>query len=180
VPVRTFVALSHLLAIFVLFAPPARAKTVDRVAAVAGGHIILLSEVREAATPWLAAVDDKDALARARAETKVLHDQCERMIDDVLVREEADRAHVTVSDDEVNRALAQVAQTNKVTVEQLMAVATNQGFDERSYRASVRDQVIALRLMQARGVDPKKYDEALGALHAELRAKVYVEDRLAP
>lgn len=140
----------------------------------------MLSEVREAATPWLSVVRDQDALARARAEAKVLHETCERMIDDALVQDEAERLHVVVGDDEVTRMIGQVAQTNHVSVEQLIAVAVNQGFDERSYRASVRAQVIALRVLQLRGGDPRKYDEALGTLHAELRAKVYVEDRLAP
>ena len=152
----------------------------DRVAAVVGGRVILLSEVREAATPWLASVRDVDALARARAEAKVLRETCERMIDDALVEDEARREHLGVSDDELTRAIAQIAQTNHVSVEQLMAVAVNQGFDEKSYRASVRAQVLALRVLQLRGVDPRKYDEALAPLHADLRAKAYVEDRLGP
>jgi peptidyl-prolyl cis-trans isomerase SurA len=177
---RTFVALPHIVTIFLLFAPSAHARTLDRVAAVVGGRVILLSEVREAATPWLAVVRDQDALARARAEGKVLHETCERMIDDVLVQDEAERVHVTVPDDEVTRAIGQVAQTNRVSVEQLIAVAVNQGFDEKSYRASVRVQVMALRVLQQRGTDPAKYDEALVTLHTELRTKVYVEDRLAP
>ncbi len=143
-----------------------------------GGRVILLSEVREAATPWLSVVRDQDALARARAEAKVLHETCERMIDDALVQDEAERLHLTVSDDEVTRAIAQIAQTNRVSVDELVAVAVNQGFDEKSYRASVRAQMLSLRVLQKRAVDPRKYDEALGPLHAELRAKVYVEDRL--
>jgi peptidyl-prolyl cis-trans isomerase SurA len=179
---RTFVALPHIIvAIFLLFTPSvAHARTLDRVAAVVGGRVILLSEVREAATPWLSVVRDPDALARARAEAKVLHETCERMIDDALVQDEADRLAIKVSEDEVTRAIGQVAQTNHVGVDQLMAVAVNQGFDEKSYRASVRAQLLALRLLQQLGTDPKKYDEALGTLHTALRAKVYVEDRLAP
>lgn len=173
-------ALSHLAAIFLLFAPSAHARTLDRVAAVVGGRVILLSEVREAATPWLAVVRDQDALARARAEAKVLHETCERMIDDTLVQDEADRLHLTVSDDEVTRMIGQVAQTNHVSVEQLIAVAVNQGFDDKSYRASVRAQVLSLRVLQQRATDPHKYEEALAALHVELRTKVYIEDRLAP
>ena len=173
-------ALPHIVAIFLSFASSAHARTLDRVAAVVGGRVILLSEVRESATPWLASVRDQDALARARAEAKVLRETCERMIDDVLVQDEAERLHVTTSDEEVTRAIGQVAQTNHVSVEQLIAVAVNQGFDEKSYRASVRVQVLALRVLQQRGVDPQKYDEALGRLHMQLRETVYIEDRLAP
>jgi peptidyl-prolyl cis-trans isomerase SurA len=177
---RTFVALPHIVTIFLLFAPSAHARTLDRVAAIVGGRVILLSEVREAATPWLSVVRDQDALARARNEAKVLHGTCERMIDDVLVQDEAERVHITVPDEEVTRAMTQVAQKSHVTIEQLVAVAVNQGYDEKSYRASMRAQLLALRVLQQRGTDPKKYDEALVALQTELRAKVYVEDRLAP
>ena len=173
---RIFVAM---VAICGLFAPSAHARTIDRVAAIAGSHVIFLSEVRDAAAPYLRAVNDKDAIARARAETKVLHETCERMIDDALVQDEAERQHLTVTDDSVQRAISQIAQSNNVSVEQLLAVAMNEGLDERGYRASVRNQLLSLRLLQARGVDPNKYDQGLVALHADLRALVYVEDRLA-
>ena len=66
-----------------------------------------------------------------------------------------------------------------MSVDELVAVAVNQGFDEKSYRASVRAQVLSLRVLQQRAVDPRKYDEALGTLHTELRAKVYGRRRQA-
>src|SRR5207302_8955978 len=116
-------------------------------------RVIMLSEVRDAAAPYLAMVKDQDALARARGEAKALHDACERMIDDVLVQDEAERLHLSVADEEVTRAIRQVAQRNHVSVDELIAVATNQGFDEKSYRASVHAQIVSLRVLQIRGVD---------------------------
>lgn len=168
------------VALVLLFAGSAEARTVDRVVGIAGEHVILLSEVRGAAAPWLRTLDDKDPLARARGEGKILRDTCERMIDDVLVEDEAERVHLGVGEGEIDHAIASVAESSHVSVEQLMSVATEQGYDAKTYRASIRAQLLAVKLLYLRHVDTKKLDEAATALHAELRAKVYVEDRLAP
>ncbi len=168
------------LAALLLLATSAEGRTIDRVAAIAGEHVIMLSEVRAAAAPWLRAVEDKDPLVRARGETKILRDTCERMIDDALVRDEAERLHLKVEESEVDHALANVAESNHVSMDQLMNVATEQGYDAQTYRASIRAQLVAMKLLFLRKVDTNKLDDAANALHAELRSKVYVEDRLAP
>jgi len=176
---RTLVVLPQ-LALVLFFAGNAHARNVDRVVAVAGEHVILSSEVRAAAAPWLRNLAEKDPLARARGETKILRDTCERMIDDALVRDEAERLHLSVAEGEVDHAVASVAESNKVSVEQLMKVATDQGYDAETYRASLRAQLIVMKVLYLRHVDVKKIEDAESALHAELRAKVYVEDRLTP
>ncbi len=167
------------LALWLVLSGAAQARTVDRVVAIAGEHVILLSEVRAAAAPWMRQVEDKDPLVRARGETKILRDTCERMIDDALVRDEAARVHVSVDEQDVDRLLASMAESNHVTLERLVAIATEQGYDTETYRASIRAQLLAVRILSARHVDAKKLEDAATALHAELRAKVYVEDRLA-
>lgn len=168
------------LALTLVLSGSAHARTVDRVVAIAGEHVITLSEVRAAAAPWMRRVEDRDPRDRARGETKILRDTCERMIDDALVRDEAVRVKVSVDEAEVDHAVASVAGSNRISVEQLMAVATDQGYDVQTYRASIRAQLLTMKILLARNVDREQLDGAAIALHAELRAKVYVEDRLAP
>jgi peptidyl-prolyl cis-trans isomerase SurA len=175
------VALPHLVAAVLIFAPVARARTFDRVAAVAGGHVILLSEVRESAAPYLSEIHEKDPLARARAETRVLRETCERLIDDVLVVDEAERLHVTAASDEVDHAIDAIAKARGETTAAALAEAASQGVGETQYREMIRVQILRYRVMQLTpGIDRSKGDEAaMSALAAELREKVYVEDRMA-
>ena len=177
---RTLVALPQLLAALLVFAPAAEARTVDRVAAIAGSRVILLSEVRHAATPAIRKIHETDPLARARAETKALRAACEELIDDRLVDEEAERMHVVVTDDEIDRAIDAVATNNGRSRAELLVLATEQGFSEHEYRDVLRAQLLRAKVTQLRKPKMKPFEEAEAALVAELRAKVYVEDRLAP
>lgn len=161
---RTLVALPQVLAAVLFFAPPAEARTVDRVVAVAGSHVFLLSEVR----------------ARARVDKKGLRETCEHMIDDALVRDEADSIRLTVSEPEIDAAIDSIARDNGLTREGVRLAVLREGMSEAEYRESLRTQLLRLRLMSLRKADPKKYDANVAALAAELRAKVWVEDRLAP
>jgi peptidyl-prolyl cis-trans isomerase SurA len=160
-----------------LLAEPTQAgRVVDRVAAVVGDRIIMLSEVQERTALFLHQSTEKDPLVRARSETKVLHDTCEAMVDDVLVEAEATSLHVDATAAEVDAGIAAVAKNNGVTVPRLFEMLHEQGFDERAYRGAVRSQLLAGKLLQLRG--SAKPDEALEKLHAELRARVYVEVRI--
>jgi len=163
-----------------IFAPDARAHTVDRVAAIVGDQVVLLGEVREAAAPELAAIHETDALARARAEAKALHDACERIIDVILIEAEAARLKIEVTPDEVERAIGAIAKEHSMTEAAVMRTAADQGYDEARYRAFLRVELLRGKILQLRRPDPAKLDEASASLSSELRDRTYVEDRLAP
>jgi len=168
----------------VLGAASAHARTLDRIAAVAGDHVILLGEVQARARPYitLAARQEKDPLALARLTTKALRETCERLIDEALIDDEANRRHLTVGEDEVDKAIATVATQNNFTLDQLYAEARNQGYDPATYRTEIEHVLLEYKLVQLRGAtgDQAKVDAARKEMLAELRARVYVEDRLAP
>jgi peptidyl-prolyl cis-trans isomerase SurA len=177
---RTLTASSRLLLAVLVFAPEARASTVERIAAVVGDHVVLLGEVREEAAPYVAALHETDPLARARQESKLLREACERMIDDLLIEDEAERLHVEVTSGEVDDAIASLAKQNGMSVPEILKAARDQGYGEPRYREAVRVQLLHGKLLQLRRPDPQKVEEADRAFVAELREKTYVEDRLAP
>jgi len=164
-----------------LFAAPAGAQhTVDRVAAVVGEHVIFVSEVQQRAAPYVRLIQEKDALLRARAEATALHEACEALIDDVVTELEAERAHVSVTDAEVDAGIAAVAKENHITVPEVMHMAVDQGYDPRAYRQAVRIQLLAGKILQLHHVDlsTAKPEEALQKMHAALRARIYIEVRV--
>jgi parvulin-like peptidyl-prolyl isomerase len=163
----------------VLFSDPrAEALTVDRIAAVVDDHIIFASEVQERAVPDLRVLQDKDPLARARAEAKVLHDTCEALIDEMLIEREAERVHITETDAETAAALEVVAKDHAVTVPQLIELARDQGYTERTYRAVARAHLLQGKVFLFRQLDVTKPEEGLAKLHQMLRSRAYIDLRL--
>jgi len=157
------------------------AKTVDRIAGIAGEHVVFLSDVRMRARVYMASQPDGDALARARQEAKAMRASCEDLIDEALVAEEAERRHLQVTEDEVSSAIDAVARTNETDRASLMKMIRERGIVERDYRAMVRARVLDGKLLAL--VMPKDKRDDLEAadktMHDELRAQVYVEDRIA-
>ncbi|MCU0665001.1 MAG: peptidylprolyl isomerase [Myxococcota bacterium] len=118
---------------------------VDRIAAVVDDDIILLSEVREAAAPALR------ELARSEGETgvfseprkkKALTDALQRLIDGKLIEQQAKTLEMTVTTEEVDRAIANIARENGVTADTIKQAVTAQGMDFAQYRNSVRQQIL--------------------------------------
>jgi peptidyl-prolyl cis-trans isomerase SurA len=157
---------------------PAHARVVDRVAAVVGPNVIFLSEVEERAAPVLEAVVAKDPLARAQQEAKALHDACEDLVSEMLVRAEAERAHITVSAADIDTGIDSVAKTNGMTRDAILQLARDRGWNERAYRTIVAAQLYEGKLLQLRHADTSKLDEASVKLRAELRSRVWIEVRL--
>jgi peptidyl-prolyl cis-trans isomerase SurA len=188
------VLLSFAVALALFATTTARARTLDRVVAIVGDRIILLSEVQTRAAPYvtMAARQEKDPLALARLTRTALHETCERLIDEALIEDEAARRHVAVTDDEVDKAIARVATDNNLTLVALFDEAKNQGYTPATYRNEIKHTILEWKLVQLRMAaagdaakhDGKTDEQALQTAHkqmvVELRAQVYIEDRLAP
>src|SRR5579864_2859209 len=83
---------------------PAGAVVVERVVAVIGDRPILLSELRTRAKPFLVEIAKKmpPGPQQAAAESQIFKELLEKMIDDELEGQAADKAHVTVTSDEID------------------------------------------------------------------------------
>jgi peptidyl-prolyl cis-trans isomerase SurA len=72
------------------------------------------------------------------------------MIDERLEEQAADKAHLTVTPDEVDNGIRTVASQNKMDPKQLVVEAKKQGLTEQDYRDEVRRQVLEGKLIQLR------------------------------
>src|SRR5678815_1488748 len=86
---------------------------IDRVVAMVNADVILESELARRAAP-LAPGARKQAL--------------EQLIDEMLFNQEASRARITVADEDVNAALQQIKQQNKLDDAGLEKALAQQGF----------------------------------------------------
>jgi peptidyl-prolyl cis-trans isomerase SurA len=130
----------------------ADAAIVERIVAVVGERPILLSELRQRARPHLFRIQlsTQDPSQQAAQESGMFRDLLNRMIDERLEETAADKAHLTVTPEEVDNGIRQVAAQAKLSPKELVAEAKRQGLTEQDYRDEIRRQVLEGKLIQLR------------------------------
>jgi peptidyl-prolyl cis-trans isomerase SurA len=145
--------LAYLLAAFVLSGAPAFAQQaaaglqpVDRIAAVVDEDVVLRSELDRALTNITRQYAGRENQLPPRdvLERQVL----ERLVLMKLQLARAEQTGVRVTDQEVDSAIASIAQQNRLTMDQLRQQAVADGGTFEDFRNSIRDELIVQRLRQ--------------------------------
>jgi peptidyl-prolyl cis-trans isomerase SurA len=142
-----------LLALGLLGAPaPAEATVVERVVAIVGERVLLLSDLRERAGPFLSQIHQSvpPGAQRSAAISQLYKGLLERMVDEEIEQRAAIQAKVSVTAREVEEALGRVAAQNGIPVEKLLAEARRTGLDDSEYRDELRRQLLQTKLINVR------------------------------
>lgn len=137
----------------VLAAPPADAIVIERVVAVIGERPILLSELRQRARPFIAQVQTKvpPGAQQAAAESQVLRELIEKMVEEELISQAAEKANIQVTSDEIESAFRNIAGSQQMSVADLIGLArTSSGLSEQEYRDEIRRQLLEGKMLQLR------------------------------
>lgn len=152
-PARLALAAATFTAALAACPSPARAVVVERVVAVVGDRPILLSELRQRAKPFLLQVQAKvpPGPQQAAAESQVLKELIQKVIDEELEVQAADKAKVTVTMEELDAAIKNVAQSQRMSVPELIHEARlRSGMSEQEYREEIRRQILEGKMLQLR------------------------------
>jgi peptidyl-prolyl cis-trans isomerase SurA len=141
-------------------ARPARAIVIERIVAIVGERPILLSELRHRARPRLTLValqalqqgvpQANIPMQLAAAEPKAMKETLDEIIDERLMEQQADKARIAVTIDEIDRGIKNKAGQLQVTEAELWARAHTQGYNDQDYRDEVRRQLLEGKLLQLR------------------------------
>lgn len=156
-------------------APTAPAyRSYDRVIAIVGDRAILQSELLTRARPFHAKLADVPEKDRATLTKQVYRELADRMVDEILERDFAERNHVTVTAGEVDQALATIAQQNGADVKTVMAEAKKVGLSEDEYRAEIARQVLEGKLIAMLGGTTQIHvdDAEIKARYEDLKKQV--------
>jgi peptidyl-prolyl cis-trans isomerase SurA len=136
----------------------------DRIAAIVNDGVVMESEVD---------AQMKEVTSRLQAQNmalpadSVLRKQVlDRLILQRIELEQADRDGITISDDQVNSALSDIAKRNNIPFSDLPTVLAQQGIDYANYRDEMRQQ-LTLGLLRERDVlqrivvTPREIDQFL-------------------
>src|SRR5262249_4224713 len=87
---------------------------------------------------------------QAAAESQVFKELLEKMIDDELEGQAADKAKISVTSDEVDTALRNIAGAQGIAVPELVHNAMRSGLTEQDYRDELRRQLLEGKMLQLR------------------------------
>ena len=149
------------------------AVLLDRVAARVDERILLRSDVLARARPFAAKAPDADP--------KMIYRQVlAQMVDEILIEKDASRKHVTVSDDEVRRALETILTQNKIGRPELDAELAKNGIAYDEYLLDIRRQILEAKWLELsiaskgeRPKDPQRLVELLDARRKQLLDKLH-------
>lgn len=128
------------------------ADSLDRIVAIAGEDIILASELQSAELEILRQLRGQGA--PVPSEDDLRRQVLERLILTRLQTQRAQRTGISVSDEDINRALEMVAARNKLNQDEFRRALDNEGIDYNFYRQQLRDELLINRLRQ-REVDSR-------------------------
>jgi peptidyl-prolyl cis-trans isomerase SurA len=153
----------------------ALARTIDRIAAVVDGEVITESEVRARAAPFLMEIDReiKDDAERQSKKADVVKQTLQAMIDEKLVLGAAEELQLSVTSEEVDRAIDRVLKQNGYTLTDLERELKAQGMSLKRYREDIREQLLRLKAISAK-IQSKvtvSEDDARAACETDLRTK---------
>lgn len=133
-------------------ASSAHGTIVERVVAVVGERPVLLTDLRKRARPYVYQIysSSPNEAQRAAQESEMYRELLNRMIDERLQDQAADKARLAVTAEEVDRGLKNKAASLGLTVKDLLAEAKRQGLVEADYRDEVRRQLLEGKLIQLR------------------------------
>jgi peptidyl-prolyl cis-trans isomerase SurA len=135
-------------AISAMLPSAADARVVEKIAALVGDDIILQSEVEERSAPLMAEVSAiPNASEREARANAVRREVLDRLIDDQLLAQQATELKLTVSNDEIDRAIGQIKREYGLTDAQLKDELLKQGTSMAAYRASTKKEILKYRVL---------------------------------
>jgi len=130
-------------------APTGHGEIVERVVAVVNGEALFLSELRRRAVPFLPQVmqSTSSELERYKAMSELYRELLTLLIDEQLIQQTARELDISVSKEDVDRAVDNVKQQSGLEEDGFWEAVSAQGFTPERYRADVRRQLVRLKVM---------------------------------
>jgi peptidyl-prolyl cis-trans isomerase SurA len=129
-------------------APGARARVVEKVAAVVGNNIVLASEVEEKAALVMGdanrITDPEKRAARAAA---LRHEVLDRLIDDELILQQATDLKLSISSEQIDASIDEIKKQNNIDDNQLREALRGQGMSMATYRSDLKRQLLRYRVL---------------------------------
>ncbi|MBN2717533.1 MAG: peptidylprolyl isomerase [Deltaproteobacteria bacterium] len=122
----------------------------DGIAAIVGDEIILLSEVHARMEITVQQMQVSPTRQEPPAATEVEAQALSDIIDDRLVAQQAKEMQISITDQEVESAIANMAAQNNMDLETFRSALEAQGTNMAQYRISMRSDLLKFKVMNMR------------------------------
>jgi len=145
---KTTVVVAAAAAAFLLAAVPLAhaSRVIDKVAAVVNDEIILETEVEQMAATQYRGPDPETPDGKKQWD-EIKHKALDAMIDSKLVQQQASELKLSVTPEEVDRAVEQVKTQNKLDDATFRSALEQQGFTMEGYRKTLKKQILELKVI---------------------------------
>jgi peptidyl-prolyl cis-trans isomerase SurA len=125
------------------------ARTIDRIVAVVNDDIILDSELDQLVSTQIAMRReiDPDSTEGKKAIDELRHRALDSLIESQLMRQQAAEMKLSVTGEEVDRALEEVKRQNRLDDATFAEALKQQGFTLESYRKNLKKQILELKVV---------------------------------
>jgi peptidyl-prolyl cis-trans isomerase SurA len=123
------------------------ARVIDRIVAVVNDEIVLDSELEQWTAPNLRNPVDLDTPEGAAMFETLKKKSLEKLIESRLVAQQASELKLSVTSDEVDRAVDEVKRQNKLDDASFAEALKGQGFTMEGYRKNLKKQILELKVL---------------------------------
>ncbi len=143
---RPLVAIAAAMLVFAAVSSARASRVVERVVAVVNDEIILESEL-EQTTAALYRGPDPDSAEGRKQWDDTRRKALDQMIDGRLVQQQAVELKLSVTPEEVDRAIQQVKEQNHLDDNTFRQALEQQGFTMEGYRKTLKKQILELKVV---------------------------------
>jgi peptidyl-prolyl cis-trans isomerase SurA len=137
-----------LLGVFLLLPPVVMAEILDKIVAVVNEDVITLSELREISVPYLERMKAQYSINYDEAQVKETEKRIlDQLIDEKLVKQEADSLEIVIEKKDIDMAIRETRETNKLSEDQFKQILADEGMSLEKYRGQLNDQMKKMRLL---------------------------------
>ena len=124
-------------------------EIIDRIVAVVNSDIITLYDLNRALKPYEENIKALGYETEKERETlfQVRKDLLDQLIDSKLADQQTERAQITVSENDIDRAIERMKEARSFTDEQLREGLASQGMTMEEYRKELKEQLLRARLV---------------------------------
>ena len=121
---------------------PAHTELIDRVVAEVNEDVITLSEVIQESSGYMKKILQETRADEREITIRRLHDDIlDSLIDKSLIRQEAARQGITVSEEEIEQAINDIIVSQQTTREEMFEKIIQSGTNIESYRANIKSSI---------------------------------------
>jgi peptidyl-prolyl cis-trans isomerase SurA len=137
-----------LLGVFLLLPPVVMAEILDKIVAVVNEDVITLSELREISVPYLERMKAQYSINYDETQVKETEKRIlDQLIDEKLVKQEADSLEIVIEKKDIDMAIRETRETNKLSEDQFKQILADEGMSLEKYRGQLNDQMKKMRLL---------------------------------